>query len=177
MNTEQKIKLYEQVLQNIVSEWEINKAHASGEAFHVCAEMARSVLAQCQQPDPVSSITLQEREQMAHRDAHPIDACGGPIDTHSHPNGAPMFDETGMMLDQNGSRSIFDDVDACGGYDDTRFCPRCGAPMRPGIAMGQTVTGSPDFGTEPGCTLSPGGPGEIIQCMKCMACGHSITTN
>lgn len=26
-------------------------------------------------------------------------------------NGAPMFDESGMMLDENGNRSIFDDVD------------------------------------------------------------------
>lgn len=28
-----------------------------------------------------------------------------------YPNGAPMFDQTGMMLDQDGKRSIFDDVD------------------------------------------------------------------
>jgi hypothetical protein len=28
-----------------------------------------------------------------------------------HANGAPMFDESGMMLDDQGNRSIFDDVD------------------------------------------------------------------
>lgn len=28
-----------------------------------------------------------------------------------HSNGAPMFDYTGMMLDDQGDRSIFDDVD------------------------------------------------------------------
>lgn len=28
-----------------------------------------------------------------------------------YPNGAPMFDKTGMMLDDQGNRSIFDDVD------------------------------------------------------------------
>lgn len=28
-----------------------------------------------------------------------------------HANGAPMFNETGMMLDENSNRSIFDDVD------------------------------------------------------------------
>ena len=29
-----------------------------------------------------------------------------------HPNGAPKFDDDGVLLDQNGNRSIFDDVDA-----------------------------------------------------------------
>lgn len=28
-----------------------------------------------------------------------------------HPNGAPMFNDEGMMLDDQGNRSIFDDVD------------------------------------------------------------------
>jgi hypothetical protein len=28
-----------------------------------------------------------------------------------HPNGAPMFAPDGMMLDENGNRSVFDDVD------------------------------------------------------------------
>lgn len=40
------------------------------------------------------------------------------VDTHGwremkHPNGTPMFDaDTGMMLDDEGGRSIFDDIDA-----------------------------------------------------------------
>ena len=29
-----------------------------------------------------------------------------------YPNGQPMFAKDGMMLDENGNRSIFDDVDA-----------------------------------------------------------------
>lgn len=28
-----------------------------------------------------------------------------------YPNGAPMYSETGMLLDEHGNRSIFDDVD------------------------------------------------------------------
>lgn len=28
-----------------------------------------------------------------------------------HTNGRPMFSKNGMMLDENGNRSIFDDVD------------------------------------------------------------------
>jgi len=30
---------------------------------------------------------------------------------HFYPNGAPMFAKDGMMLDDQGNRSIFDDVD------------------------------------------------------------------
>ena len=56
-------------------------------------------------------------------------------------------------------------------------CPRCAGPMRPGIAMGQTYSGNPDFPGGEVVTVSPGGPGRIIACMKCAACGHSETPN
>lgn len=53
-------------------------------------------------------------------------------------------------------------------------CPKCGGTMRPGKAMGQTFTGLPDFdGDTSPVTLSPGGPGVLIDCVKCDACGHS----
>ena len=29
---------------------------------------------------------------------------------HKHPNGKPMFSRDGIMLDENGNRSVFDDV-------------------------------------------------------------------
>ena len=53
-------------------------------------------------------------------------------------------------------------------------CRRCGDRLRAGIAMQQTYTcGSPDMGE---CvTFSPGGPGRLIECRKCPACGWSIT--
>ena len=47
--------------------------------------------------------------------------------------------------------------------------------MAPGIAMGQTFTGSPDFPGREVVTLSPGGPGVVIPCLKCPACGHSVS--
>lgn len=57
-------------------------------------------------------------------------------------------------------------------------CRRCGAEVKSGIAIGQTYVGHPDFpgdtGMEPGCTISPGGPGKVIQCQKCTECGHSF---
>ena len=44
-----------------------------------------------------------------------------------------------------------------------KLCPRCGAGMRPGIAIEQTYTGMPDFpGDKCAVTLSPGGPGRVV---------------
>lgn len=48
--------------------------------------------------------------------------------------------------------------------------------MRRGQAMAQTLTGIPDFpGDQHAVTLSPGGPGRLIDCWKCRECGHSET--
>lgn len=50
--------------------------------------------------------------------------------------------------------------------------------MRPGKAMDQTYTGSPDFpGDTHATTISAGGPGRLTDCMKCEDCGWSVTTN
>ena len=54
--------------------------------------------------------------------------------------------------------------------------PGCGGEMRPGIATGQTFTaGAPDFHDSDVVTLNAGGPGAVIDCMKCSACGWSVT--
>lgn len=60
---------------------------------------------------------------------------------------------------------------------DLRLCKRCGGIMHPGIAMGQTWrAGIPDFPGQDTCiTMSPGGPGRVVDCMKCEACGWSRT--
>lgn len=55
-------------------------------------------------------------------------------------------------------------------------CRRCGAEMRPGIALTRMlIAGTPDFHDSDVVTLSPGGPGAAIDCMKCAACGWSVT--
>jgi len=55
-------------------------------------------------------------------------------------------------------------------------CRRCGSEMRPGLAMGQTAKGAPDFpGDRHASTMSAGGPGKLMQCMKCPICGWSVT--
>lgn len=56
-------------------------------------------------------------------------------------------------------------------------CKRCGGEMRLGKAIAQTYTGTPDF---TGCevvTMSPGGSGAMVECMKCSECGYSVTPN
>ena len=47
--------------------------------------------------------------------------------------------------------------------------------MKPGKAIEQTYTGIPDFIGGDVVTMSPGGPGRLIDCMKCVECGWSVT--
>lgn len=56
-------------------------------------------------------------------------------------------------------------------------CHKCHIEMQPGKALAQTfVGGAPDFpGDTHSVTLSVGGPGELIDCVKCPQCGRSIT--
>ena len=51
----------------------------------------------------------------------------------------------------------------------------CDGQMLPGIATGQTVTGSADFADGEVVTMGYGGPGRIVACRKCNVCGHSVT--
>lgn len=56
-------------------------------------------------------------------------------------------------------------------------CRKCGGTMKPGKATRQTLVGGmPDFpGDKHATTLSAGGPGKLIDCMKCERCGWSVT--
>ena len=56
-------------------------------------------------------------------------------------------------------------------------CQKCNTPMVAGKALAQTfVGGMPDFpGDTHASTFSAGGPGELIDCLKCPNCGRSIT--
>lgn len=58
---------------------------------------------------------------------------------------------------------------------DDKPCRKCGGEMRPGKAIQQTFTGTPDFIGGPVVTMSPGGPGKLIDCDKCAVCGWSVT--
>lgn len=58
------------------------------------------------------------------------------------------------------------------------ICRLCKITMRPGKALAQTfVGGMPDFeGDTHSSTFSAGGPGKLVDCIKCPQCGKSVTT-
>lgn len=58
----------------------------------------------------------------------------------------------------------------------TFLCRKCGGEMRPGAATEQTWrAGVPDLGGDEIRTMNPGGPGRIVECLKCSKCGWSVT--
>lgn len=79
---------------------------------------------------------------------------------------------------------IKDGIHSGGGYDkicctknryEETICRKCGAFMLPGKAIEQTYTGIADFPGSEIVTMSPGGGGKLVDCLKCSKCGHSIT--
>jgi hypothetical protein len=55
-------------------------------------------------------------------------------------------------------------------------CPKCNTEMTDGLAIENTWVGKPDFIGDTRCvTMSPGGPGKLIECVKCHECGFSLT--
>lgn len=59
---------------------------------------------------------------------------------------------------------------------DTSKCRKCGGEMKPSTAIEQTFTGEPEFEGSKVITVSPGGSGKQIPCLKCEDCGHSVTS-
>ena len=54
-------------------------------------------------------ITKKQREAIEF--GHICFVDGALVSLFKYENGAPMFSEDGTMLDENGNRSIFDDID------------------------------------------------------------------
>lgn len=80
--------------------------------------------------------------------------------------GAPEFTQ-GTCRDYEGKLPMFVEVD--------RPCKKCGGEMRDGQAIQQTFTGIEDFHGAEIVTMSPGGPGRLIDCKKCADCGWSVS--
>lgn len=59
--------------------------------------------------------------------------------------------------------------------DKPQICRKCGATIRPGIAMQSTMVGEPEWPGDTLATMSPGGPGKLIECLKCPECGWSVS--
>jgi hypothetical protein len=58
---------------------------------------------------------------------------------------------------------------------DLGLCRKCGSAMALGVAIRNTWTGTGDFGKNDVVTVSPGGPGKLVACSKCTACGWSVS--
>ena len=55
-------------------------------------------------------------------------------------------------------------------------CKKCNGAMKLSKAIEQTYTGLPDFPNDQyPVTLSPGGTGRLVDCLKCCECGWSIS--
>ena len=55
-------------------------------------------------------------------------------------------------------------------------CRHCNVNLVVGRAMESTFVGAPDFvGDRHAATMSPGGAGRLVACMKCPLCGWSTT--
>ena len=52
-------------------------------------------------------------------------------------------------------------------------CPRCGGAMKPSQALATTWAGEPEWPGDTLYSMSPSGPGRLIDCLKCELCGHS----
>lgn len=57
---------------------------------------------------------------------------------------------------------------------ETDTCPCCGGDLAPRLALQSTSVGEPDLGGDI-ATVSFGGPGRLIDCLKCLKCGWSVT--
>ena len=53
-------------------------------------------------------------------------------------------------------------------------CKQCKCQLKPGKAIQNTVTGMADFIGGSVITFRPGGPGRLIDCLKCHLCGYSV---
>lgn len=57
-------------------------------------------------------------------------------------------------------------------------CRKCGGEMKPGKAMGQTaVARRPARDAHDVRTFYAGGTGKLIDCLKCSACGWSVSAS
>jgi hypothetical protein len=56
----------------------------------------------------------------------------------------------------------------------SRSCKICNTKLTKGVAIINTLTGIPDFpGDANAVTVSPGGPGSLVDVLKCPKCGWS----
>jgi hypothetical protein len=62
-----------------------------------------------------------------------------------------------------------------GGEGVSPRCPKCNVEMQEGKVLQEIMSGLPDFiGDTHCCTVSPSGKANLVGCLKCPECGHSV---
>jgi len=60
--------------------------------------------------------------------------------------------------------------------EERELCRQCGGRMKDSQAIAQTFIGRGDFHDgDSQVTMSPGGPGALVDCRKCSECGWSVS--
>lgn len=54
-------------------------------------------------------------------------------------------------------------------------CPKHNVPLQPGKAIEQTCVPTGEWSEVNTCWMRFGGPGRLINCLKCPVCGLSVT--
>lgn len=110
-----------------------------------------------------------------------IEAAIPAMREYARKNPKHYFSADGAEQDPNGAHAWLAQNDAAmqsgkAAEPDATKCRKCNGNMRPGTYLEQTFSGVPDFpGDTHAVTVSPSGPGRLAECLKCDACGHSVT--
>lgn len=89
---------------------------------------------------------------------------------------AALIDREHEFLTEN-IEVIREAIESSNTNDKYDYCKKCNGRMKVSKAIQETVVvGAPDFCDDVGGqTMSAGGPGKLIDCLKCQDCGWSVT--
>ena len=150
------------------------QAKAEAERDEARAMLARADRA-APEGQPVTLTYTNWRGETAERTITPKRIWFGSTDWHPEPQWLLTAFDAEKQANRDFALKDFGQAPPPAAQDDA--CRKCGGAMLPGKAMGQTMTpGAPDDLGGEGQTMSVGGPGVMIDCLKCDACGWSVTS-
>ena len=119
--------------------------------------------------DEIDALKAANRDLQLHFDAAILDAK-----RYQEVRTGRRWSVINAIGDELKAEALDSCVDAILSLSVKRICNRCGGEMKPGQALESTLVGEPDdLGGV--VTVSPGGPGKLVPCMKCAECGWSVT--
>lgn len=102
-------------------------------------------------------------------------------DNHKHPNIESAARRAIVVVAAEVGSAVEKPISSAS-ITDSKLCKKCRTELTPGKAIEQTgVVGMPDFPSDKYIsedrivTMYAGGPGKLIDCLKCPSCGWSMT--